>query len=401
MKKTAFLQALLIVILLLASWVVFIRRQAMDEPQPAPAPAVAVEETPAEVAPDMEAPVEPVVEEAQPETLIRNMAAVPPQWQDWMRYFQEQATDAARIEALRALREAIFSMSTEDATARLIELIISGADFDTGMDFRVGEGGKLAGGPSLQALLLDWLGQMDAARAAELAQLALRGAGTRLPPELYVMHLRNYGWGNPGEAGAPFLMEHFQQLLEHEPWISSPTGAIAESMDIAVYLENPDLVQPLAGLMAEGKPDVLRHASSLALERMVDQDAVAAVTLLTGTPEGRSMPAETRAGFIARLDPVTPEGRDLLQGYLASAEVSRGEATLFLKHFPNLNRSLSHNLLSHNIPITEGPGHMERLQRALEEVQAWQADPEITGLADQLEATEARINAQLTGSPAP
>jgi hypothetical protein len=401
MKKTAFAQALLIVLLLTASWFLFLKK---SQKQAAPAEPAVVVEAPAEV-PETSPEADPVEAATPPVAEVdkRPLPKVPPQWQEWMDYLQQQTTPGQFQDALGLLRDSIFSMEQQDASARLIELILSGVDLETGMVFKVGPGGKLASSPTLHVFLLDWLGQLDPQRAAGIASLALNAAGTRLSPDRYVMHLRNYALGTPpGDSGKQdFLRNNFNKLLEEKAWMDSPTNSIAESMDIAVYLGDPALVPAMARLTTDEMSPALRHASSLALERLIDQSPAEAIGQLISTPGGQSMPPETRAGFVARIDPVDAAAKSLLKTYLASSETSREEATLFLAHFPNMNQSLSHNLLSNNNSNTESVGHLDRLQRALEQVETWQADSDISGLDEALADSQSRLVSQLTGAPAP
>lgn len=407
MKKTAFLQALVLVVLLTASWILLIKRSGSDEPvvEDAPVPV----DSPAEAAPAAGTTTPAATEEAEPATEPVPAAArgnslegVPPLWVDWINYLQQQSTPEDLRNALLAMKKAVFSMEKGDATARLIELILSRVDLETGMPFRVGPGGNLDGGPTLQVLLADWLGQIDPERSAGLARLALSGGGTQLGPDLFVLHLRNFARGTPpGDERTLFMTGHFKVLLGHQPWMEEPTSAIAEAMDVAVYLQDPKLVPAIAGLTTDENADRLRHASSIALERMIDRDPLPSVRNLLSSPEGEAMSPAARAGFVARLDPVDAESQALLKGYLASPETSPGEAALFLAHFPNMNQTLSHNLLSTNFSNTESAGHMERLQRALETVRSWQADPELAALGEPLAETFSRLSTQVTGQPQP
>ncbi|MEX0331976.1 MAG: hypothetical protein AB3N64_11185 [Puniceicoccaceae bacterium] len=404
MKKTAFLQALILVILLTASWFLFLNRdRSEDSPisEETPSPEVApVEESIPEntaAAPQVD---EPSPAEEAESIAITNLQATPPLWVDWMNYLQQQSSPEDMRNAILAMRSAVFSMEQADASARLIELIISRVDLPTGMAFQVGPGGNLEGGPSLQVLLADWLGQIDPERAAGLARLALTGGGTDLGQDLYVIHMRNFARGNPGsDESLIFLKGHFKILLGHQPWIDDPGSAMAEAMDVAVYLEDPLLVPEIAKLTSEEQAPRLRHASSLALERMVDQAPVAAISQLLSSPEGQAMKPSARAGLVARLDPVSPEGQALLKDYLASAQTSREEAERFLAHFPNMNQSLSHNLLSTNFSNTESTGHMERLQRALDTIRGWEADPDLSALADPLKEAATRLSGQVSPTP--
>ena len=75
--------------------------------------------------------------------------------------------------------------------------------------------------------------------------------------------------------------------------------------------------------------------------------------------------------------------------------MDRGEAVRFLQSFPNLNQSLSHNLLSSNISMTTAAEAAGRLQAALDHVRRWRSDPAMEALADELAETADRIRRQL------
>ncbi|HKJ89974.1 MAG TPA: hypothetical protein VJ960_02495, partial [Oceanipulchritudo sp.] len=67
----------------------------------------------------------------------------------------------------------------------------------------------------------------------------------------------------------------------------------------------------------------------------------------------------------------------------------------FLRSFPNLNQSFSHNLLSSNNAMTDGEEIRTRLRGALDLVNRWREEPALRFLRETLDAEAARIRRQL------
>ncbi len=392
MKKKAFLQALILFLLLILSWVLLVRRFEKTE-EPAPPPVAEQVPAPEPEPVDREAAVPPPVAELSPE------AKIPPDWTEWMEFLAAGDPGPERMRRIRDLRQTLFSMPADEAVASIMELLRSGYDLPSGGLFASGEGGRLADAGSLREHLLDWLGQLDPATAAAYSMTEISSRGTAMPAGDYVLHLRNFAWGYPGDESTrvAFLENGFQALLGNPEWMARPGPAVAEAMDIAVYLGDSGLVPSLAGLRGPGRPEVLQHAGDLALERLVEEDPLPAVRALLGSPEGRALSDRARAGYVARLDPVDEASRSLLSDYLADPGTSAAEVSDFLAYFPNLNRSLSYNLLSRGISDTPPADTPGRLRRALRAVEAWQADPALQQYRRELESARQRLLQQLAG----
>jgi hypothetical protein len=128
-------------------------------------------------------------------------ALVPEGWREWFTYLAEVQSPMEMRTALEALRTALYSLPDEEAVARLMEFIESGADMKTGLAFQPGPDNQLRGAASLRALFLDWLQQLDPQAAARIAARELDSIGTGLNPDVYVVHLRNFALGS-GESEA-------------------------------------------------------------------------------------------------------------------------------------------------------------------------------------------------------
>ncbi len=397
MKKKAFLQALLLVILLTSSWLILLNKLKKDSPGDIPA-------TTAPATTGASSTTDQAGSAATVDATDNDQATeVPAAWKEWTAYLERQATPGEMRLALEAMRDSLFSLSQDEARARLLELINSGYNLQTGLRFAVGRGGTIQGAADLQALLLDWLYRLDPVAAAELAKGALQESGYSLGADAFVIHLRNYTRGSQDASGQRdlFIRDQFTRLLSNPAWTAQPSASIAHAMDFAVFLGDGSLVRELSGMLQPGSAPGIAHASSMAIERLMDIDPIPAATALIDNMQQSGMHPTTRAGFIARLDPGDPEAFAILTEYLEQPATSREEAIAFLQFFPNLNRTFSNNLVSPEISITSADDHVERLRSALEAVQDWQADGIRNDIAAELRLTGERLTSQVTGNPAP
>ncbi len=393
MKRRAFFQALVLCLLLAGSWIlhlISLRSGPGDEETPA---RDVHEEAATEAAPT------PPPETTSPgaSDTVPASPEVPGPWQDWVDRLDALSSPAEMRVELGSLREELFSLPPEEAIARLVTFLESGFDKPTGLAFQVGPDGALLGAASLRALLLDWLGQLDPALAADWARSELLADGTGLVPDVFVIHLRNYEWGSPAPESErqAFLEDRFGELLDHEPWMQNPTTALAEAMDVAVHTRATRFVPDLTALMEPEKPALLRRAAALGVEKLVDREPVQALSELLREADRPTALPKARAGYFARLDPTLGEAPDILDPYLSAPGVSREEAVFFLRSFPNLNQSFSHNLLSSNNVMTSGEEIRARLLGALDHLRRWRDDPAMDDLREALDAEAARIRRQL------
>lgn len=385
MKRTAFLQALVLVALLIVSWLLLLGR-LRQEVSPA----------------DGEQAGDPVVgpeganvaDATEPAALVN-----PSSIEKWAEYLRASVPGSERWERIGQLRQYWSALPPLEASAILQNWLATGPDMPTGVRMRVGPGGEILGAASLSAVLLDGLAQLDPKAAAAMArhQLALGTAGQW--PDTWVMHLRNLARTQDPEDSA-LVRAAFIEMTRRDDWIRSPQPAVAEAMDVAVFLGDPGLVPELASLTTSRAHPVMRHAASLALERLVDASPEDAAEALLSSPGGMAMDVALRASLMARLDPSTTETNSLLTAYLAADTTRASEVNAFLGIFPNLNLSLSHNLLSGEHDLVTTVDATERLRLAWLAVQAWRANPLLASHAAVLQETEARLLFQLTGRPA-
>ena len=393
MKRRAFFQALVLFLLLTGSWILLLlslRSGSEDDSPPEPDPLPKTAPEPASPASVRDSPSGSSASASDP---LPN----PPGWEEWLGRLDAVASPAEMRAALGSLREELFSLPADKAIDRLLAFLESGFDLRTGLAFQVGPGGALTGAASLRALLLDWLGQLDPALAADWARSELLGTGTGLVPDVFVIHLRNYEWGSPAPESdrRAFLAHRFGELLRHDPWINNPGTALAEAMDVPVHARATGFIPDLTALMEPGRPPLLRRAAALSVERLVDREPLEALSELLRQADRPTPLPKARAGYFARLDPTLEAAPEILDPYLSAPGVSREEAVFFLRSFPNLNQSFSHNLLSSNNAMTDGEEIRSRLHGALDLINRWREDPAMLPLRETLEAEAERIRRQL------
>ena len=114
------------------------------------------------------------------------------------------APDAAgKSEVLARFRKTLAVGSTNEVSAAIRAFLDSKIDAPTGQGFKVGQHGFLAEAPTLRTWLLDYLGQIDPAAAAEYARVIL---STSDLPDEWALALRNLALGDTS-ADARALLE--------------------------------------------------------------------------------------------------------------------------------------------------------------------------------------------------
>ena len=398
MKLRAFLQALCLFLILVTPVVVFVLSQRETGPPRVTVPGRAA--APAE-AKDAEEGTANGEEAAAPGEAPRESPAIV-DWEAVITGLRQAEGPAATRDRLRGLRQWLLSMGPATASGEIQRFLESGRDLPLDLRFRVGPEGRLAGAPSLRSTLLDWLGQWNPRAAGRLARAALQNKGTKLPPSEYVLHLRNFAWAFRGEGGLPaaereFLLAQTRALLRHEPWLNRPTPAVAEAVDVVVYLASAALLPDFLGLLDPGARPGLRAAAALGLERLVDRRPMEVLPALLKA----ELPSVQRAASFARLHAGTPAARELLAEYLASERIPEEEKRRFLASYPNLNNALSHNLLSAQLLNTEIVPAEERLRTAAAQLDRWLANPAFAELYPRLKEARRRLQRQISGKAPP
>lgn len=397
MKIRAFLQALVLVVALVGTWLLVIYKwQTGDRPDPTSSPPADTRQ------PDIsEPPV--IVEDPQPAAATASAADMdrlttppPDAWSEWFAYLETaQSPEQMRSSLAQLAALLLEEMEPAAATAWLLELIQSGADMPTGLAFQLREDRHLRGAHRLRAWALDWLAMIDPATAAQIADDELHRLNTSLQPDVFAIHLRNLTLGElPQQRVHSRLQDSLAAMLQHQPWLQQPTSAVAEAFDLAVYLEAAGHAQRLTELMDPQYPAGTRHAAAIALKRIAARQP-AVIASIIDAPATSPQNAVWRADVLSQLHPGDNQTTALLDRYLLHPDIAAAEHRAFLDRFPNLDQTVSFNLLSSNILITEKATPQQRLLAARDSVLRWLDTPAMQIHHAYLQTVLDRINLHL------
>jgi hypothetical protein len=294
---------------------------------------------------------------------------------------------AARKKALEELRQALAAGSTNEVSAAIRRFLDSKADAPTGLGFKIGAHGALTEAPTLRTYLLDYLGQIDPAVAADYAKVILASMDS---PDEWAVALRNLANGDSSDAGHALLAQKTAQMLQYAPWQQNPSTGYLEAFDAAVYLGGTDLLPTLSGLVRQQDNPAVAHASFLAMDRLVINNTATVLSALQASPDLMAGRESTRADYFARADVRDPQQRQVLESYLLNPAISAAEINTFAGVYPNANYMLSPNLLTQN----STPDHdtlISRDAQSLAVAQQWMADPRFSNLGPALQKIKTRL----------
>ncbi len=299
------------------------------------------------------------------EELLRWLGSVPPPTEEEIR---------AR---LLATRNAWVQMDPQELADMIRQLLESGVDAQTGMDFQVGLHGLLAGWPTLRVFLLDVLATADPEMAATIASQLLDKTTS---PDEFATALKSLTRDGLGRASDAELVSRLGQMLENQDWQSS--RGFAEAFDLARTIGSPEAAQRLAS-----------WNGNQALKNMAMHEFAAEhpEEILFALETDETVIGSARASLMARANPEAPTQIAVVDKYLRDPERTPEDATEFLKLFPLRSATTGHRLYGQ----APAPYDFEQIKTndraALERVNAWATDPalekyrpEILGLQKRL-----------------
>ena len=288
-----------------------------------------------------------------------------------------KASDPPRQkQALALLRQALAYSSTSEASAAIRRFLDSKVDANTHQGFKIGAKGFLDEVPTLRTFLLDYLGQIDPAAAAEYARVILNSKDS---PDEWAVALRNLATGDPSAGGRTLLQQKTSEMLQYGPWQQNPSTGYLEAYDVAVYLGGTSLVPPLTGLVRKQDNPAVAHAAYLALDRLAINEPAALLGALEADLSLMQGREQTRADYFARADVRDPQQRQVLENYLLDPRTSPQELQQFAGLFPNANFMVSQNLLTPT-PTPDQAALTGRDAISLQVAQEWLADPRFANL---------------------
>ena len=303
----------------------------------------------------------------------------------------------SRDESKRVLVQlavALKALSKEEASKAIQEILSSGIDAQTHVEFEVGPGGRLSGANTLRVFLLDYHGEIDPQAASEMATTILNKLEA---PDEWAVSLRNLARAGSTTDKANFLRERVRALLTHGPWQQTASVGYLEAFDVAVHIGGGQLVPELTRLLRLTNNPAVAHAAFLATDRLVLNDPIPVLSALNNYAslmEGRET---ARAGYFSRADVSDPEQRRILENYLLKTDPRVAELDAFADLFPNENYRISHNLLTAT-PPRPGKIIQQKDRETLRVVEGWMKQDRFKGVLPQLQTIQKRLR-EFTSGP--
>jgi len=270
--------------------------------------------------------------------------------------------------------------TTTDPQARadaLRQLLESGQDAVTGLDFEVGNHGLLAGWPTLRVFLLDILSTADAEMAAAIARQLLDRTDSA---DEYATALRSLTRPGIARADDSELVSRFGQMLDHPQWDQS--RGFAEALDLARVVGSAEAARKLAAW--NGNPAL----KSMAMDEFAAEHPQAMMEVLDSES---AVTGKSRARLMARADPADAGQLAAVDAYLRSPDRTDEEAAVFLKLFPLRSATTGFRLYGTN----PSPYTLDQIKAgdraAIDRVDVWAGDPALGKYSPQVSALRHRL----------
>jgi hypothetical protein len=294
----------------------------------------------------------------------------------WLRSIPPPTEEEIRARLL-ATRMAWVQMDPQELADMIRQLLESGVDAQTGMDFQVGLHGLLAGWPTLRVFLLDVLATADPEMAAAIAGQLLDQTTS---PDEFATALKSLTREGLGRASDSELVSRFGQMLENQEWQGS--RGFAEAFDLARTIGSPEAAQRLVSW------DGNQALKNMAMHEFAAEHPE---EILSALEADERVIGSARASLMARANPEAPTQIAVVDQYLRDPERTAEDAAEFLKLFPLRSATTGYRLYGK----TPAPYNFEQIKTndraAFEQVSAWATDPafekyrpEILGLQKRL-----------------
>lgn len=295
----------------------------------------------------------------------------------WIRSVPPPGEDEIRARLLET-RVAWAEMDPQVLAAAIRELLETGDDAATGIDFQVGIHGLLAGWPTLRVFLLDVLATSD----PEMAMATARALLDKTPsPDEFATGLRSLTRKGIARAPDEELLSRFSQMLGREDWQSS--RGFAEAFDLARFVGTPDAARRVGGWKGNAR------IKSMAMDEFAADHPEAMLEALASLPNAGGT---ARGNLMARADPADPGQLASVDAYLRNPDLSPEEAVAFLKTFPLRSATTGYRLYG----ATPSPYSFEQIKTgdraAGERVDAWITDPALEKYRPEILSLQQRLS---------
>lgn len=296
--------------------------------------------------------------------------------------------------ALASLREALAHSEPKVAIAAIRQFLAGGENADTGLRFKVGEGGVLDEAPTMRTFLMDQLGTIsrDAGTndAAEEARATLQASNS---PDESAVAMRNLAWADP-EGSKTQLAASERAMLDNAAWRQSPTGGYLEAFDVAAYSGDASLFDELAGMAKT--PGALQRAALVAMERLSALSPGQVVSYLNAHPDLLADRPLLRADYMGNVDLSDPAQLAQIETYLQRTDVTDAEKDKFIGRLVIPAGFSSNNLLTPSeIPVSV-PEHRALVNQVAGQ---WLASGKFPTLQTALQNAVADTGSNTSGNP--
>jgi hypothetical protein len=288
-------------------------------------------------------------------------------------FFQSGHTPKEIAAALENLRTRLTHAPRAEALAAIYGYLGSGRNANTTLPFTVGVGGWLDNAPSLRVFLLDALGEVDPAEAAQYAKVILDSSDAT--PDEWAVSLRNLAQQNPAMASDPYLQQKARDLVTNSQWLQNPSAGFLQGFDFLVLTGQGNMAPLLASYMDNTTlANSVRYASYLTLDRLMMSDPAAVMQQLNADPNLLNSAPDVRAAINARADVTDPAQLAAVENYLLRPDLSPEELNQFADAFTFFSIGIGNNLATTQ-HATSLSVIAQRDVATLGVVNQWLADP--------------------------
>lgn len=295
----------------------------------------------------------------------------------WLRSEPRPSPDEVR-KRLLALRIEWTAIDPQVRAEMIALLLESGADAATGLDFKVGNHGQLAGWPTLRTFLLDVLATADPEMSPDIARRVLDRTDSA---DEFATGLRSLTREKMGRADDGELLERFGKMLGRAEWRQS--RAFAEAFDLVRFVGTPEAARLLADW--QGNPSL----KTMAMGEFAAEHPAAMLKVLQD--DTTPLDAATRASLMARMDPADAAQLAAVDSYLRDPARTPEEAAAFLKTYPLRSATTGFRLYGK----TPSPYTFDRIAAgdriAEKQVAQWLADPALEKFKPGLTTSHQRL----------
>ncbi|HEX5175507.1 MAG TPA: hypothetical protein VFV83_00685, partial [Chthoniobacteraceae bacterium] len=303
--------------------------------------------------------------------------------------FQKLLAGNGSARDVAALRAVLEKADAREAVAAALDFLRSGRDVPTGESFVVGADGRLSEAPTLRVMLLDLLGllsrELKSEDGANYARIVLDSKNS---PDEWSIALRNVAWHDP--AAKPYLSAKVRELMSYSPWRQAPTAGMLEAFDVAVFVQDANLVPVLAENLVSEQA-ALQRASAIALDRLAERAPLSVMNYLNANPKLMAERPFIRADYFAKADLSQPTQREAVEFYLGRSDVSHEEKAKLLNALTTPASFVAEGLLTGSVPE---PDDVARETAVLDATRAWLVQNRFPQLRSEIIEVQLRLRSE-------